>query len=69
MPIAVSTWEASPEGISAEAKFAWDRTAYHLGKYFLNTVKEEVEPSLEAAPPSSSPEVARVTRASLFPKR
>jgi uncharacterized protein len=69
MPIAVSTWDAAPEGISAEAKFAWDRTAYHMGKHFLGTVKEEVEPSLQAAPPSSSPERARVTRASLFTKR
>ncbi len=69
MPIAVSTWEAPPEDISAEAKFAWERTAYHLGKFFLNTVKEEVEPAVPAAAPSGSPERAKVTRASLFAKR
>ena len=69
MPIAVSTWDAAPEGISAEARFAWDQTAYHLGKFFLGTVKEEVEPALQTAPPSGSPERAKVTRASLFAKR
>lgn len=69
LPIAVSTWDAAPEGISEEAKFAWERTAYHMGKHFLGTVKEEVEPSTQAASPSGSPERAKVTRASLFTKR
>jgi Fe-S-cluster containining protein len=73
MPIAVSTWDAAPEDISEDARFAWDRTAYHMGKHFLNTVKEEVEPSPRSAHPSGSPAFAeplpervRASRASLF---
>ena len=42
-PIAVSTWDEPPEGIDEGARLAWERTAYHLGKYFLGTVREEVE--------------------------
>lgn len=43
LPMAVSTWDEPPEGMDAEARLAWERTLYHLGKYFLGTVCEEVE--------------------------
>ncbi len=55
MPLAVSSWEGPPEGISEEARLAWVRTEYHLGKYFLGTVKEEVKPSIASVPLSGSP--------------
>lgn len=41
-PLAVSTWEAAPEEFSDEAKLAWERTAYHLQKYFLQTLKPDL---------------------------
>ena len=44
LPIAVSSWDAPPEGIDEESRLAWERTAYYLGKHFLGTVNEEVEP-------------------------
>lgn len=36
-PLAVSTWEAAPDGVSEEAKLAWDRTVQHVQKYLLKT--------------------------------
>jgi Fe-S-cluster containining protein len=44
-PMAVSSWDAPPEGIAEDARLAWDRTAWHLGKHFLGTVVDEVDPS------------------------
>lgn len=35
MPIAVSTWEAPPEGIEEAARLAWVRAQRHLCKHFL----------------------------------
>lgn len=55
LPIAVSTWEAPPEGIEEAARFAWERTAYHLGKHFLGTVSEEVQAPQQTAASASSP--------------
>jgi hypothetical protein len=74
LPIAVSTWDAPPEGIPEEARLAWERTVHHLGKHFLGTVVEEVEVPAELAHPAASPsfgdpmvpERPRVSRASLF---
>ncbi|MBL8937222.1 MAG: hypothetical protein JNM69_21865 [Archangium sp.] len=48
-PLAVSTWEAAPEAFSDEAKLAWERTAYHLQKYFLQTLEPEV-PATDVRP-------------------
>lgn len=58
MPLAVSTWEQAPDGLNEEARSSWERTAHHLGKHFLNTVKKDV-----VAPPLLP---RRSTRESLF---
>jgi hypothetical protein len=39
-PLAVSTWDGAPDGVSDEARLAWDRAAYHLKKYLLLTLEE-----------------------------
>lgn len=61
LPIAVSTWDVPPAGTDEEARLAWERTVYHLGKYFLGTVREEVELPKE-------PEVRVVVDASAYPE-
>jgi|APLak6261675434_1056106.scaffolds.fasta_scaffold01353_5 hypothetical protein len=77
MPMSVSSWDDAPEGIAEEARLAWERTAYHLGKYFLGSVQEEVDPDGgPVAPASGSPAFAelpvaererhRAARAALF---
>ena len=53
-PIAVSTWEPAPEEFDDEARFVWNRTAYHLKKYFLNMGNEEVDPEVEVRGGSAS---------------
>lgn len=72
LPIAVTTWDAAPDGVDEEARLAWERTVYHLGKHFLGTVREQVEPPKEPVPASGSaafaeapaPERPRVKRVS-----
>lgn len=70
MPIAVSTWEAAPEEFDEEARFAWDRTAYHLKKYFLNMGNEEVDPDLEVrGGPASAPQRSAEPESNRPPRR
>ena len=54
LPIAVTTWDAAPEGVDEEARRAWERTIYHLGKHFLGTVREQVDPPKEPVHASGS---------------
>jgi uncharacterized protein len=63
-PLAVSSWDAPPEGISDEARLAWERTVYHLGKHFLGTVKEDPE-----VPEPAPPAVARQRNGAQVPER
>ncbi len=52
MPMAVSTWEAPPEGIEEEARLAWVRTQHHLNKHFLGMLPPtDAEKAPEVAPP------------------
>lgn len=48
MPLAISMWEAPPEGLSVEGKDAWEAAAGYLGHHFLGTVKDAA-PLVEAA--------------------
>jgi Fe-S-cluster containining protein len=69
VPLAVSAWEAVPAHLTTESKVAWERTAFHLRKYFLGTLNEHVEGEGAAAPLSGSPDREPRARPPAHPRR
>jgi len=76
MPIAVASWDSVPEGLTEEARLAWERTAHHMNKHFLRNGRVDSAPPLPPVLPTGPidwaepplPPKVRATRASLFEK-
>ncbi len=50
MPLAISTWDDPPDSVQGEARVAWDRAQWHLGKYFLGTAAPATEAGARQRP-------------------
>lgn len=63
MPMAVSTWDAPPEGIEEDARLAWVRAARHLFKHFLGAEFPEPDAAApEAEPPPGAGAIVTAAR-------